>query len=94
MDQVSHDDRPPVVLCAVDQSGETVSFYCAACRDRHEHGHSSAWMEDLGYEIGHRSSHCWSESSPYRFGGYTLVLGTESAKPSRRRQAPQPLKGD
>jgi len=85
MNQVSSDDRPPIVRCTVDQGGQTVSFWCGACKDRHEHGHPSAWLEDPGYEIGHRSSHCWSETSPYRFGGYTLVIAPERDTPRRAR---------
>lgn len=80
MHQVTADDRPPIVHCTVDKGGTTVSFYCRACKDRHEHGHESAWFEAPGYEIGHRASHCWNDRSPYRYGGYRLVLASPNAK--------------
>jgi hypothetical protein len=75
---------PPIVYCRVDKCGYTVSFYCPSCRDRHEHGHPSAWLEDPGYVVGHRTADCWSEDSPYRDGGYTVVIGEEKFSPGRR----------
>jgi len=56
-------DLFPVAHCKINRYGQWY-FYCPYCKKNHYHGPVE----------GHRSSHCYNETSPYYRSGYVIKL--------------------